>query len=179
MKNVLLLNADWMPLNFITGVRALNLLLKGRAEMISTGDHYSLWDEKYTTPTRSYELPATLRLVNRVSRSYTAPRFRKKVLFNRDDWQCQYCDAKLDRYSITIDHVTPRSRGGETTWRNCVACCKRCNYKKGSRTLAEVGMKLSKIPAEPKVTHFWEYQGVTQWHPDWSLFFNGNDTYRL
>lgn len=175
MKNALLLNADWSPLNFITGFRALNLLFKCRAEIISMGDRYSTWDEKVTTASRSYELPATLRLVHRVNRRYTAPRFRKKVLFNRDNWQCQYCDVKLDRCNITIDHVIPRSRGGETSWRNCVTSCKKCNYKKGSRMLSEIDMKLIRLPVEPKVVHFWEYQGRSHWHPDWSHFFNRSD----
>lgn len=178
MKNVLLLNADWTPLNFIPGTRALNLVFKGRAEVISTGDRYSFWEDKITTPNQTYELPATLRLLSRVRRKYTMPRFRKKVLFNRDNWQCQYCAAKLDYYNITIDHVIPRSRGGQTTWRNCVACCKKCNYKKGSRLLSEIGMQLSKTPLEPKVMHFWEYRGIAQWHPDWTLFFNDVDMYR-
>jgi 5-methylcytosine-specific restriction endonuclease McrA len=176
MKRVLLLNSDWSPLNFVSGFRALNLLFKGRAEVITLGEKPSFWEEKLTTPTKSYDIPATLRLVERVNRRYTAPRFRKWVLFNRDSWQCQYCGVKLDWHSITIDHVLPRSRGGPTNWKNCVAACKKCNLKKGSRLLPETGMQLKKNPAEPKVSHFWE-MGHSPWHPDWEMFF-GSDTYR-
>ena len=171
MKKVLLLNSDWSPLNFVSGIRALNLLLKGRVEVISSGDKPSIWDESFNTPNKSFQLPATVRLLERVSRRYTAPRFKKRVLFNRDNWQCQYCNVKLDWTSITIDHVIPRSRGGATSWKNCVAACRRCNMKKGSRMLSETGMQLRKNPSEPKVTHYWEFSQHSNWHADWDTFF--------
>lgn len=171
MKKVLLLNTDWSPLNFVSGIRALNLLLKGRAEVISSGDKPSLWDESFTTPNKSYQLPATVRLLERVNRRYTAPRFKKRVLFNRDNWQCQYCGVKLDWATITIDHIVPRCRGGITSWKNCVASCRRCNMKKGARLLPETGMQLRKNPTEPKVAHYWEFSHVSNWHTDWDTFF--------
>jgi hypothetical protein len=177
MNRVLLLNADWSPLNFVSGFRALNLIFKGRAEVISMSERPSLWNERVSSPSRSFEMPATLRLLERVNRKYTAPRFRKWVLFNRDNWQCQYCGIKLDQKTITIDHVMPRSRGGPTNWKNCVASCKRCNWKKGSRTPSEIGMQLRKNPTDPSVLHFWEYNPHHTWHPDWTAFF-GSDTYQ-
>lgn len=173
MKRVLLLNADWSPLNFVSGVRALNLLFKGRAEPICMGEKPSFWDEPLTTTNKSYSVPTTVRLLERVNRRYTAPRFKKRVLFNRDNWQCQYCFTKLDWSSITIDHVVPRCRGGITSWKNCVASCRRCNAKKGPNLLSELGMKLKKNPAEPKVTHFWEISKTSNWHTDWDSFFSG------
>ena len=173
MNSSLLLNSDWSPLNFVSGVRALNLLFSGKAEIISLneGKDQSIWEE-VKTPNRVYHIPATIRLLNRVTRRYTTPRFRKRVLFNRDNWQCQYCGIDLDWESITIDHVYPRSRGGLTTWHNCVASCKKCNLKKGSRTLAETGMILKRNPVDPKIVHFWETHGQKVWHPDWSVFLN-------
>lgn len=177
MRRTLLLNTDWSPLNFVTPVRALNLLMKGRAEIISMGERQSLWDESMTTSTRSFEMPATLRLLERVNRKISSPRFRKWVLFNRDGWTCQYCGINLDWQTITIDHVIPRSRGGLTTWKNCVASCKKCNWKKGSRTLFESGLNLRRPPGEPRVIHYWEVSQSTSWHPDWTTFFP-SDIYR-
>ena len=170
MKKALLLNSDWSPLNFVSGVRALNLLIRGRAEVITLGERPSFWDDKLTTTTQSFDVPATLRLVERVNRRYsTSPKFRKWALFNRDGWQCQYCGLSLSGDNITIDHVLPRSRGGPTTWRNCVASCKRCNIRKGSMLPNEAGMQLRKSPSEPKMFHFWE-SGQSGWHPDWRFF---------
>lgn len=170
-RNVLLLNADWTPLNFVSSIRALNLLFKGRAEVITIGEHPSAWDEVYLSPSRAYRIPATMRLLDRVTRMYSTPRFRKRVLFNRDNWQCQYCGINLDYKTITIDHVHPRSKGGGTDWKNCVSACKRCNLKKGSRLLSESGMLLRKAPSIPLMNHFWDVSPTGIWHPDWSSFF--------
>lgn len=172
MTRTLLLNSDWSPLNFVTPVRALNLLLKGRAEVISMGERPSVWEERMTSPSRSFEIPATLRLVDRVNKRIGPPRFRKWVLFNRDDWQCQYCGIKLDWHTVTIDHVTPRSRGGLTSWKNCVTSCKKCNWKKGAHTPPEAGMHLRKNPVDPHLQHFWETPdfGSRSWHSDWRVF---------
>jgi 5-methylcytosine-specific restriction endonuclease McrA len=175
MKRVLLLNSDWAPLNFVSIPRALNLLFKGRVEVISMGEKPSFWDETYSTPSRKIEIPATIRMTERVTRKFSAPRFRKKVLFNRDNWQCQYCGIKLDWSSITIDHVVPKCMGGITSWKNCVSSCKKCNSKKGSKPLADSGLQLKKLPAEPKIAHYWEISHPTYWHTDWEHFFDRNE----
>lgn len=183
MKKTLLLNADWSPLNFVSPFRALHLLMCGRAELISFDDRQSCWDEKINSVSVSFQMPATLRLLQRISRRYNTPRFRKKVLFNRDGWQCQYCGIRLDWGSVTIDHVTPKARGGTTSWKNCVAACKKCNIKKGCKTPVEAGMNLLKPPVDPKILHFWEWdlvghgQDSLLWHPDWEMFFQFPVTY--
>ena len=64
----------------------------------------------------------------------------------RDHSSCQYCGKHLPPSELTLDHVYPRSRGGESTWDNLVACCKRCNHRKGSRTPEEAGMHLRRRP---------------------------------
>jgi 5-methylcytosine-specific restriction endonuclease McrA len=64
----------------------------------------------------------------------------------RDRYTCQYCQQVLNTGDLTLDHVIPRSRGGETTWENLVACCNLCNNKKGNRTPDEAGMKLLRPP---------------------------------
>ena len=174
MKKVLLLNADWTPLNFVSEIRALKLLVKGRCEVITVSEKPSIWNEKIPTPSREYDSPATLRVLDRVNRKYTTPCFRKKVLFNRDNWQCQYCHVKLDKNSVTIDHVVPRALGGQTSWKNCVVACKKCNIKKGSKPLSESGMNLRKQPSVPSVKYYWEVGSQSSWHPDWIYFLDSN-----
>ena len=173
MKRSLILNSDWTPLNFVSAKRAISLLFNCRAEVITLGESPSFWDETMDTVDKKYEVPATVRLLATVTRRFSTPRFRKSVLFNRDAWQCQYCDVKLSWQNVTVDHIVPRSRGGRDTWKNCVTSCKRCNTRKGSRMLHESGMRLKKIPTEPRVTHFWEdLHNPTAWHPDWDSFFS-------
>jgi 5-methylcytosine-specific restriction endonuclease McrA len=64
----------------------------------------------------------------------------------RDRYTCQYCHRSAPAVDLTLDHVVPRSRAGETTWENLVACCHSCNNRKGNRTPDEAGMKLARPP---------------------------------
>ena len=170
MTYVLLLNADWAPLQFINGSRALKLLLKERAEVIVVDEAPSMWNEFYRTVSTSFQIPATIRLHLRVNTNQKVSRFKKAILYNRDNWSCQYCHKKLGRDNITIDHIIPKCHGGKTTWKNCVVCCKACNRNKGSLPLREVNMHLIVPPLEPRVIHFWNLHDKKDWHKDWSFF---------
>jgi hypothetical protein len=173
MKRSLLLNSNGEPLQFINEVRAIKLMLSGRADPQSglTGKP-AYWDDEYTSCSYNFKLPAVLRLKNYVVRKgiRRPPRFQKRVLFNRDSWCCQYCGIELTYQGITVDHVVPVCKGGPTSWYNCVAACKMCNRKKGGKSLEESGMHLSKKPTEPSALHFWDLSKSSVWHDDWSMF---------
>lgn len=170
MRKALLLNADWSPLQFVSDIRAIMLIYRGRAEVVNLDSEPSLWGDSYKTPMKSVEVPATIRLLKRINPTWAPPRFRKRVLFNRDGWRCQYCTRQLTWSDVTIDHVVPRCSGGKTTWRNCVASCKECNRKKGFKSLSEAGMNLIKSPLEPSPLHFFDYSASSSWHDHWNLF---------
>ena len=55
-------------------------------------------------------------------------KIREKIL-RRDDWVCQLCG----QYGDTVDHIVPRSLGGDDQWENLQTLCSRCNYSKGSK----------------------------------------------
>jgi 5-methylcytosine-specific restriction endonuclease McrA len=184
VRRALLLNADYTPLHFIPDWRAVRLLMpdihgKIRAEVIydyTTGDP-AIWEEAFTSPgatpgdpLREIRIPATLRLRKYVNKKWKAPRFRKHVLFNRDNWKCQYCGCKLNSNNIEIEHVLPSSRGGPTSWLNCVAACKPCNKRKANKTPEEAGMPLIKKPATPSALHFWDALKTDCWHSSWDTF---------
>lgn len=170
-RRALLLNADYVPLNFISDIRAFKLVYKQRAEVLDFDGKLSIWDGEYfgTMDTR-YEIPATIRLVSRVNKRFKAPRFRKKILFNRDNWQCQYCLCELQWSTVTIDHIVPKSQNGKTSWKNCVACCKSCNRKKANRTPEQANMHLQSKPSEPGPAHLWDMKNTQNWHNHWSTF---------
>lgn len=86
-------------------------------------------------------------------------------MLERDRHTCAYCGGR----ATTIDHVVPRSRCGVDSWRNCVASCTRCNGRKGSRLLGELGWTLRVTPAEPRVTG-WVVVGVTLRDPSWEPY---------
>ena len=57
-------------------------------------------------------------------------RLRFEVL-RRDRFRCRYCGAKAPDVELHVDHVIPRSRGGEDVAWNLTAACVPCNISKG------------------------------------------------
>lgn len=168
----LMLDSTWRPVNFVKLHRAIVMLLVGKVDLITSWENESVVSQNLKV-----EAPAIIRLKNYVGGRFGRPRFRRKILFTRDSWTCQYCGLRLGWKNITVDHVVPRSAGGKTTWENCVSSCLKCNERKGCKSLRESGMRLLNQPKEPQPQHFWclhDYSDVDcKWHPEWSLFLKG------
>jgi 5-methylcytosine-specific restriction endonuclease McrA len=75
--------------------------------------------------------------------------FSRRNIYKRDRFTCQYCHKQLASEDLSIDHVVPRSRGGTSTWENCVLACFDCNKRKADRTPVEAHMPLRKPPVRP------------------------------
>ncbi|MCB9030732.1 MAG: HNH endonuclease [Deltaproteobacteria bacterium] len=109
--------------------------------------------EEYDHDIRSVSLvikaPAVVRLLSYVQRHKQKPSLSRANIFARDNFECQYCGDTLNAASATVDHVLPRSRGGQTTWENIVTCCSACNRDKGQKTPKEAKMPLRKVPIQP------------------------------
>lgn len=137
---VLVLNASYEPINVCAARRALVLVLKGIAsaeEMSHTAVHSSR---------QSLKLPSVIRLLEYRRIPHQSRALSRKNILMRDRYTCQYCGKVLPSGELTLDHVQPRSRSGETTWENLVACCHPCNNRKGNRTPEEANMKLARAP---------------------------------
>jgi 5-methylcytosine-specific restriction endonuclease McrA len=142
MQHVLVLNASYEPLNVCSVRRAHVLVYKGKAEVI----------EKLEQPLHSasstFPWPHVIRLMTYVHVPRAAQRkISRRALFARDDWSCVYCGETGGR--LTLDHVVPRSRGGESVWENVVTSCAPCNLRKGNRLPEEVSMTLRRQPRPP------------------------------
>jgi 5-methylcytosine-specific restriction endonuclease McrA len=139
-KPVLVLNASYEPINICAARRALVLVLKG----VASAEETSL--TAVHSARNSVTLPSVIRLLEyrRIPRQ-TRALSRKNILM-RDRYTCQYCHKALPSGELTLDHVIPRSRAGESAWENLVACCHHCNNRKGCRTPEEAGMKLLRQP---------------------------------
>ena len=124
---VLVLNATFEPINVCTVRRAVVLLLKEKAELLERGPA-ELHSESSTLAR-----PVVIRLVTyvRVPRDAHRRKITRRAVFARDSWTCQYCGS---RSNLTVDHVIPRSKGGNSSWENIVASCAPCNRRKGDRT---------------------------------------------
>lgn len=144
-SSVLVLNATYEPINVVSVKRAVVLLLKEKAELVEAANA-----ELRAGHTR-IPLPVVIRLVYYVKlpRLMGIPLSRRTVLA-RDHYTCQYCGATPGRAELTVDHIRPRSMGGETTWDNVVTACRRCNVRKGDRTPEEAGLTLISKPARPR-----------------------------
>lgn len=140
-KPVLVLNQNYLPMNICSARRALVLMLQDKAEMVENGTG------EVHTVTAVFPLPSVIRLMYLIK----LPRLRRKLtrfeVFNRDRFTCQYCGQETRE--LTLDHVVPRSRGGQHSWENLVSACIPCNHRKGERVLSEAKLKLTRQPMAP------------------------------
>jgi 5-methylcytosine-specific restriction endonuclease McrA len=142
MQQVLVLNASYEPLNVTTVRRAHVLVFKGKAEVIEE------LDQPLRSATGAFPWPHVIRLVQYVRVPRTLQRkISRRALFARDGWRCMYCGSTSGR--LTLDHVVPRSRGGDSVWENVVTSCAPCNHRKGDRLLEETSMILRTPPRPP------------------------------
>jgi 5-methylcytosine-specific restriction endonuclease McrA len=146
VMKALLLNSSYYPVEIIDWKKAMILFFTGRAEIV---EHHENLQVNSTNET--YKLPKVMRLFGNF-KSFSRIKFNRTNLFYRDKHLCQYCGDKFNEKELTFDHVIPKSRGGETSWTNIVSCCDGCNSKKANRTPKEWGVRLLKIPIEPKWT---------------------------
>lgn len=141
MVRSLVLNATYEPLSVVTSRRAVVLVLRGRAIPVVERDE--MWASEHEV----VSVPSVVKLTAFVKVPYrrTVPVTRRAV-FGRDAHLCQYCGGQAE----SLDHVLPRSRGGDHTWENVVACCRPCNVRKGNRLPAEAGFVLRDQPRPPR-----------------------------
>jgi 5-methylcytosine-specific restriction endonuclease McrA len=95
--------------------------------------------------------------------------FTRRNLFLRDDFTCQYCGRRCTSDHLSVDHILPRSRGGMTSWENCVLACVGCNARKADRTLKEAGLHLLRTPVRPRWTPYLNLR-PSQRMDSWSRF---------
>lgn len=179
----LVLNRSWCAIATISVRRALQLLCKGAAKAIRPGTYevheFSSWAELAVPPEGPYISTVRLRIpvpeIIILTRFNGIPRtkvvFNRRNLFRRDKSTCQYCGKRAPTSELSIDHVMPRSRGGEASWENCVLACLRCNRRKANRLPEEANMKLLRPPERPRWAPFLEIS-VTRRCESWETFLS-------
>lgn len=156
----LVLNASMEPLCVVAARRAVVMVLAEKADVVHANGH------RFRSERFELASPSVVRL----RRYVHVPRRRHAALsrrgvFLRDDHTCQYCGEAAEN----VDHVVPRSRGGEHAWDNVVASCRHCNSRKKDRTPAEAGMGLRRRPFAPRPA-FWLVVAVGRVDPQWSPY---------
>jgi 5-methylcytosine-specific restriction endonuclease McrA len=168
--SVLVLNRFYVAIHVINVRRAFGLLFRDLAEVIHVEEgqyanyDFQSWREiselkaRFKTPEEDWiravnfeiQVPRVIRLLCYDRLPKQTIRFNRRNIFARDSNRCQYCGRRFPTSELSLDHVVPRSRGGDTSWENVVCSCVKCNVKKGGRTPHEAHMALIKQPVKPK-----------------------------
>jgi 5-methylcytosine-specific restriction endonuclease McrA len=162
---VLVLNANFAPINVCTTRRAIGLILTGKASMVMDGRGI------IKTVTTSMEKPSVIRLGRMVKPPRPRVKLNKRELFRRDNYTCQYCGKRGGH--LTIDHVIPRRLGGLQSWQNLVTACASCNHRKGGRTASQAGMTLRQKPIEPSSSALYIFARYTKINGEWKPYLTG------
>jgi 5-methylcytosine-specific restriction endonuclease McrA len=139
---VLVLNSDYEPLNVCNLRRAILLICLGKVEVLHHGS------TRIRTFYGEMHSPSVVKLRQHVKRPVPQLRLSRRGIFARDGYSCQYCG--ITAKDLTIDHVVPKRMGGGATWENLVCCCRKCNTKKGDKSLNASGMQLRRLPKRPR-----------------------------
>jgi 5-methylcytosine-specific restriction endonuclease McrA len=159
-RRVLLLNATYEPLTALSVRRAVILLICEKAHTV----HDDPAAPVLHSAGSSLAIPSVIRLHNYVRVPYRARvPMTRAALMHRDRFRCGYCGGKAE----TIDHVVPRSRGGEHSWENCVASCAPCNHRKADKLLSELGWTLRSPLVPPKGQHWRLLATIKELDPTW------------
>ncbi|NJP07015.1 MAG: HNH endonuclease [Chloroflexaceae bacterium] len=163
-QRVLVLNASYEPLQIVSVRRAIVLILQEKAELVEAAE------QQLRATALALDVPLVIRLVRyiRIPHRLKLPCSRRGVLA-RDHDTCQYCGLQPGRAQLTIDHVVPRSQGGNTVWDNVVTACRECNRKKGGRTPEQAHMLLMTRPRQPQYVAF-ALLGELESHDVWRKY---------
>ena len=183
---VLVLNRHWLAIDTATPAEAFGHLATGtaRALRIETDSMQAFdWEDwrglpadegvpVIGTPRGPVRIPTVIVLTRFERVLIHRPKFGFRALWERDGGRCQYSGRKLQPAEANIDHILPRSRGGQDDWSNCVLSDRAINSRKGARTPAEAGLRLLSEPRPPRavpvtlrIRNLWNIQ-------DWNHFLN-------
>jgi 5-methylcytosine-specific restriction endonuclease McrA len=185
-RPTLVLNKHWSPIQTAPVQEALSLVAKGSAKIIDpkTFEAHDLlsWndvskakgqfeDSVIRSARLSLVAPEVIVLTGYEGLAVRSVVFSRKSLFKRDRYTCQYCGKQPGPSELTIDHVMPKSRGGISSWTNCVLACVECNKFKANRTPDEAKMTLRKVPKKPSWKALAEIPSVAR-RESWEQFLS-------
>jgi 5-methylcytosine-specific restriction endonuclease McrA len=189
--SVLVLNKLFMAVHIISVRRAFCLLCKELAEVVSLEDgqfatyDFQTWrevseyrakhfrqedDDWVRTVSSEIQVPRVIRLLFYERLPKQTVKFNRRNIFARDNNQCQYCGKRFPTTDLSLDHVIPRSQGGQSTWENIVCACLKCNVKKGGRTPKQAGMTLIRKPERPKRSPILNLKLTQSKYESWKTF---------
>ena len=193
--SVLVLNKLFMAVHVISVRRAFILLCKELAEVVSMEDgqyatyDFQSWrevseyrlnnfqfreedDDWVRTATTQIQVPRVIRLLDYEKIPRHTVKFNRRNIFARDNNQCQYCGKRFPTSELSLDHVVPRSQGGENSWENIVCACIDCNVRKGGRTPKQAHLSLIRKPEKPKRSPLLNLKLTSKKYQSWKTFLD-------
>lgn len=188
-RKVLVLNKNWQPVSAVSLKKAIKLLFPVKANgtpkaRIIEPESYqtfswedwskfrpSIDEEQLKAGRYSFRIPEIILLSDYDKQVRQEVHFSRRNLYKRDEMTCQYCGKRPGINGLNVDHVLPRSKGGESSWTNCVLSCIDCNSRKANRTPKEAHMKLLKQPVKPNLTSF-KIDGYVKPIKSWEAFIS-------
>ncbi len=160
-RKTLVLNRSWMPVTTTTVRRAVVLMARGVAGAVHPGTfevaQWEAWIERGPDDVHrlrgigfEFPVPDVIVLTHYNGFPDVPVSFSRRNVYRRDGYECVYCGRAPGAGALTLDHVRPRSRGGETSWLNCVTACVSCNARKADQSLQAAGMRLRRRPVVPR-----------------------------
>lgn len=136
---VLLLNQTYEPLGTVSVPRAVIMTINGTVTVEELDGERVLRSARTNFP-----VPSVIRrrIYINVRQRREASGMRRTRIYMRDKFRCQYCGDRKAANELTLDHILPRSRGGDNSPLNVVTACVSCNQRKGNRTPSEARMPL-------------------------------------
>jgi 5-methylcytosine-specific restriction endonuclease McrA len=189
--SVLVLNRLFLAIHIISVRRAFCLLCKDLAEVVSLEDgqfatyDFATWrevseyraqhfrqedDDWVRTVNSEIQVPRVIRLLGYEKLPRQTVKFNRRNIFARDNNQCQYCGKKFPTSELSLDHVVPRSQGGQSTWDNIVCACVACNVRKGGRTPKQAHLTLIRKPEKPKRSPLLNLKLTHRKYQSWRTF---------
>jgi 5-methylcytosine-specific restriction endonuclease McrA len=191
--SVLVLNKLFLAVHIISVRRAFCLLCKDLAEVVSLEDgqyttyDFESWrelsefrarlfreedDDWIRTVNSEIQVPRVIRLLGYEKLPKQTVKFNRRNIFARDNNQCQFCGRKFPTSELSLDHVIPRSQGGQSTWENIVCACVECNVRKGGRTPKQAHMGLIRKPEKPKRSPMLNLKLTNRKYQSWRTFLD-------
>jgi 5-methylcytosine-specific restriction endonuclease McrA len=187
------LNKLFMAVHIISVRRAFCLLCKDLAEVVTLDDgqfatfDFETWrevseyrsknfrqedDDWVRTASSEIQVPRVIRLLHYERMPKHTVKFNRRNIFARDNNLCQYCGKRFATSELSLDHVVPRSQGGQSTWDNVVCACVECNVRKGGRTPKQAHMHLVKKPEKPKRSPMLSMKLTHRKYQSWKTFLD-------
>jgi len=165
LSTVLVLNRNWQAIHVKTPAQAFCMMATAAAVALDIQGDESIWpvawdawlmlpireeDHSIQTSRGPVRVPTVIVAAHYAQIPLCRPRFGARGIWARDGGVCQYTGRKLSAREGNIDHVVPRSRGGGSTWQNCVLSHREINERKADRLPHEAGLRLLRKPTVPR-----------------------------